>query len=59
MKELEKYLEGLKEVLNRSKVTVKTEIEYSRSYWNGRIRAQEEVIEELEPIVYELTRKEL
>ena len=54
MKELEKYLEGLKEVLRRSKITVKTEIEYSRSYWNGRIRAQEEVIEELESIVNEM-----
>ena len=59
MKDLEEYLEVLKSRLERYLELRKSEKGRSKSFWNGVLSATQTHIEELEPIVNELTKIEL
>ena len=59
MKDLEEYLNELKSRLERYLELRKSEKGHSKSFWTGMITELNRNIEELEPIVNELTRKEL
>ena len=59
MKDLENHLNELKSRLERYLEHIDFEKGRSKSFWNGMITELNRNIEELEPIVNELTRKEL
>ena len=57
MKDLEEYLEALKQRERTYQTLAIAEI--NKTYWSGLLSATRTIIEELEPIVYELTKIEL